>query len=198
VPWICYNGAEIRQDGRVLYRNFIPEGALVELVPRVLEEFPDTIVGIELDDVLWLNRPRERQTSYHPRYRIADLRDVAHHATAKVLFFSERREALLHICDPLPPATRLMTSGRYPFFQLMAESADKVHALSFLLDGWGYGLRDVVAFGDDINDVDLLRACGVGVAVANAFPGALAVADRVTASNEEDGVALVLEELLAE
>jgi hypothetical protein len=148
--------------------------------------------------VLWLNRPRERQTSYHPRYRIADLREVSHHATAKVLFFSERLEELLGAFDPLPPSTRLMASGRYPFFQLMAESADKVHALSYLLDGWRRSLDDVVAFGDDINDVDLLRASAVGIAVANAFPGALAAADRVTASNEDDGVAQVLEELLAE
>jgi len=55
----------------------------------------------------------------------------------------------------------------------------------------------VIAFGDDVNDVRMLKEAGLGVAVANAAPEVLAAADRVTASNDEDGVALVLEELLA-
>jgi hypothetical protein len=46
------------------------------------------------------------------------------------------------------------------------------------------------------NDVPLLRFAGLGVAVANAHPDVLAAADEVTASNDEDGVALVLERLL--
>jgi hydroxymethylpyrimidine pyrophosphatase-like HAD family hydrolase len=53
-----------------------------------------------------------------------------------------------------------------------------------------------VAFGDDINDVEMLQAAGLGVAVANAFPGALAVARRIAPANTEDGVAQVMEELM--
>ena len=60
----------------------------------------------------------------------------------------------------------------------------------------GITAEDVVAFGDMPNDVPMLEWAGLGVAVANAHPAALAAADEVTASNDEDGVALVLERLL--
>jgi len=56
----------------------------------------------------------------------------------------------------------------------------------------------VVAFGDMPNDVPMLTWAGRSYAVANAHPEVLAAVDRVTAANNEDGVALVLEELFPE
>jgi hydroxymethylpyrimidine pyrophosphatase-like HAD family hydrolase len=51
----------------------------------------------------------------------------------------------------------------------------------------------VVAFGDMPNDVPMLQWSGLGVAMGNAHPDAVAAADEVTAANTEDGVARVLE-----
>ena len=52
---------------------------------------------------------------------------------------------------------------------------------------------DVVAFGDMPNDVPMLRWAGLGVAMGNAHPEAMAAADEVTATNVDDGLARVLE-----
>ena len=57
----------------------------------------------------------------------------------------------------------------------------------------GVAAADVVAFGDMPNDLEMLRWVGHGVAMGNAHPALLEVADEVTASNAEDGLALVLE-----
>ncbi|PXX13168.1 HAD family hydrolase [Mycolicibacterium moriokaense] len=57
----------------------------------------------------------------------------------------------------------------------------------------GITAEDVVAFGDMPNDVPMLGWAGLGVAMGNAHPDAVAAADEVTASNTEDGVARVLE-----
>jgi hydroxymethylpyrimidine pyrophosphatase-like HAD family hydrolase len=57
----------------------------------------------------------------------------------------------------------------------------------------GVTAADVVAFGDMPNDLEMLRWAGHGVAMGNAHPALLEVADEVTASNSEDGLALVLE-----
>lgn len=67
---------------------------------------------------------------------------------------------------------------------------------AFALASLGIPAAETVAFGDMPNDVPMLEWAGHGVAVANAHPDALAAADEVTASNDEDGVALVLERLL--
>lgn len=53
---------------------------------------------------------------------------------------------------------------------------------------------DMVAFGDDHNDMEMLSLCGRGIAVANAVPEVLAISDETTLSNDEDGVACWLED----
>ena len=57
----------------------------------------------------------------------------------------------------------------------------------------GITAADIVAFGDMPNDVPMLRWAGLGVAMGNAHPEAMAAADEVTAPNTDDGLARVLE-----
>ena len=56
--------------------------------------------------------------------------------------------------------------------------------------------EQIIAVGDDVNDVPMLRQAGLGVAMGNARPEALAVAERVIGSNRDDGLADFLEELI--
>jgi hypothetical protein len=79
----------------------------------------------------------------------------------------------------------------------MAAGVAKEAALARLAAEQGIDASEVVAFGDQLTDTGMLRWAGLGVAVANAREAALEAADEVTASNDEDGVALVLERLTA-
>lgn len=83
------------------------------------------------------------------------------------------------------------------FVEVMAPGASKRAALGRLAARRGLGQADVVAFGDHLTDLEMVAWAGHGVAVANAEPGVLQVADEVAPSNEDDGVAVVLEALLA-
>jgi Cof subfamily protein (haloacid dehalogenase superfamily) len=71
----------------------------------------------------------------------------------------------------------------------------KASTLSRFLAARGFTASDVIAFGDMPNDVEMLTWAGHSVAVANAHAEVLAVVDEVTESNDNDGVALVLERL---
>jgi len=51
----------------------------------------------------------------------------------------------------------------------------------------------MIAFGDDENDYEILKYCGKGIAVANAIPMIKEIADDMTESNDNDGVAKYLE-----
>ena len=53
-----------------------------------------------------------------------------------------------------------------------------------------------MAFGDEDNDLEMLKECGIGVVMANGSQKALAIADEITASNLDDGVAQRIEALL--
>ncbi|APU12227.1 MULTISPECIES: HAD family hydrolase [Actinoalloteichus] len=76
---------------------------------------------------------------------------------------------------------------------LMPAGVTKASGLSEVAAGLGRTAEDVIAFGDMPNDLAMLSWAGHGVAMANAHPAVLSVADEVTASNAEDGVAKVLE-----
>ena len=83
------------------------------------------------------------------------------------------------------------------FVEVMAGGVAKEAALADLARERQVSPEQVVAFGDQLADAGMLRWAGLGVAVANATAFALEAADEVTASNDEDGVALVLERLTA-
>ncbi len=71
----------------------------------------------------------------------------------------------------------------------------KATALAALASERGIRPQEVVAFGDMPNDLPMLTWAGTAYAVANAHPDVLAAVDHVTAANNDDGVALVLEDL---
>jgi len=85
--------------------------------------------------------------------------------------------------------------GRIRLVEASAPGVHKGTALAELAASLGIEPAGVVAFGDMPNDLPMLAWAGTGVAMGNADPLLHAVADRVTADNDEDGVALLLEEL---
>jgi Cof subfamily protein (haloacid dehalogenase superfamily) len=124
--------------------------------------------------------------------------DIAdHHVVTKVLLRhptlnpQELYERLLPIAAPI----NVVISGG-PFVEAMAPGVTKAFALEQLCAEYGVAAQDVVAVGDHTNDLPMLRWAGRGVAMGNAHPSVLAEIADVTASNDEDGLALVVESLL--
>lgn len=78
-------------------------------------------------------------------------------------------------------------------FQIMSKTATKLNGVKAMLNAFGIGPEDAVYFGDDNDDIEPLKWCGIGVTVKNAIPQASSVAKNFTASNDEDGVALWIE-----
>lgn len=91
-----------------------------------------------------------------------------------------------------------VTHSGAPFAEVLPAGHDKSVGLAQLCAHLGVPRESVLAFGDAPNDVEMLSWAGHGVAVANAAPQTLAVADEVTSDHEHDGVALVLERVLDE
>ncbi|WP_072805670.1 Cof-type HAD-IIB family hydrolase [Rhodococcoides yunnanense] len=77
--------------------------------------------------------------------------------------------------------------------ELSAPGVTKASGLRIVAERVNVAPAEIAAFGDMPNDVPMLEMVGLGVAMGNAHPAALAVADEVTATNAEDGVAQVLE-----
>lgn len=84
---------------------------------------------------------------------------------------------------------RLQSYRGENWYAFLPETAGKVQAIRELAKLLDISVSDIAAFGDDINDIEMLRMCGMGVAVANAVAEVKDIADSVTLSNDEDGVA---------
>lgn len=88
-------------------------------------------------------------------------------------------------------------SGASGLAEISAAGVTKAAALARWCDAQGIDAADVFAFGDMPNDLPMLTWAGRSFGVANAHPDVLAVVDEVCLSNDEDGVAQVLEAALA-
>ena len=78
------------------------------------------------------------------------------------------------------------------WYKFARRTATKEFAIRFFCEKSDISLDEVIAFGDDWADIRMLQLCGMGIAVENAIPEVLEVADRVIRNNDEDGVASFL------
>lgn len=85
-----------------------------------------------------------------------------------------------------------ITSSVVQLVEIAHKDAGKHSGLKFLAKKLGFHTDEIIAFGNDDNDIDMLECAGYGVAVANASEGCLEVADVVTKSHDEHGVAEVI------
>jgi Cof subfamily protein (haloacid dehalogenase superfamily) len=132
--------------------------------------------ALYIDDALsFCNQPLTKLLALHSTYSVEDFHR--------------------HVSSLLGEEVIVTHSGA-SFLEISAPGVTKARALATLCEERGITSAEVVAFGDMPNDLSMLRWAGYGVAVANAHPLVRDSADAITRSNTEDGVALVLEELL--
>jgi hydroxymethylpyrimidine pyrophosphatase-like HAD family hydrolase len=98
----------------------------------------------------------------------------------------------------LPPDVACITQAGLGYIEICPPGVDKATGLAVVATALGVDPDDILVFGDMPNDLPMFRWAGFGrVAVANAHPDVLALADEVTLSNDEDGVAVYLDAMLA-
>lgn len=84
-----------------------------------------------------------------------------------------------------------------PFFlEIMPQNIDKAKSLQRLLSSLGLTANEMICCGDGYNDITMIEYAGLGVAMANAQAPILDIANYVTKSNDEDGVAHVIEKFM--
>ena len=113
-----------------------------------------------------------------------------------VLHPSLSADTLLAEAQAIVGAAVTCTHSGLPMLEISAAGVDKGSGIAALCQRLGFAMDAVIACGDMPNDLAMLRRAGLGVAVANAHPDVLAAADAITASNDADGVALVLEQVV--
>jgi 5-amino-6-(5-phospho-D-ribitylamino)uracil phosphatase len=95
-------------------------------------------------------------------------------------------------------STHVLRSPRYRGFlvEIAPAGVSKWSGVKRLAESWGIEEASICAVGDDVNDIQMIRAAGLGVAMGNALPEVKAAADRVAPTHDENGLVQVVEWLL--
>lgn len=196
---ICANGALVYDlhTSTVVRHSLLSAHALQDIVAALRQDLPGIAFAVERHDTGFAHEP-----AYRPRWdsdqdkTIAPIEELLTDGVVKLL----GRHGSLPADEVLATAHRaigqlgtLTHSSSDGLLEISATGVSKASALATLAEEHGISADEVVAFGDMPNDVPMLSWAGRGIAVANAHPDALAVADEVTASNDDDGVAQVLD-----
>jgi Cof subfamily protein (haloacid dehalogenase superfamily) len=143
----------------------------------------------------WTEEYLERFASQTRRVRLDLLSDQDVGPLRLVAFgpISVLRRAAVALAH-LHVGRQLLLAGSYGLAELtiFSRSASKGAALARIVEYYGMSLEETLAVGDGLNDISMLRAAGLGVAMGHAPRRVRAAAHAVTASNEEDGLALAI------
>ena len=196
---ICANGA-LSYD---LHTEQVVRSALLsaDAARAVVDALREAIPGIAFA-VERLHRGFAHEPSYVPRWDSADPRTqgpIEELLSDDVIKLLARHEGIgsdellaAALATGASGATFTHSSGD-GLLEMSAQGVSKASGLAAFAEEAGVPAADVVAFGDMPNDLPMLAWAGYSVAVANAHPEVLEAADFVTSSNDDDGVAQVLD-----
>jgi Cof subfamily protein (haloacid dehalogenase superfamily) len=206
---ICSNGAvhyDVRRDEVVAHHPIEPSllAALYQSVNRGLDGVCwawETSAGIVPDSGFrTLTARLDELKKTPPPLRLPAMRLPPTEPASKAMIahpylVGDRLLGRLQSC--LPPRVSAASSSAV-FVEVTAPGIDKAFGLESLCRQVGVERREVMAFGDQLNDLSMLRWAGRGVAMANAHPLVLSAVAERAGRNVDDGVAAVIETLLAD
>ncbi|TLP74002.1 Cof-type HAD-IIB family hydrolase [Maribacter sp. ACAM166] len=204
-PIVCYNGALVLSGNKELTSVFISVNILRKIFTICTELNAD--LGLYYNNEWYVPKTSERveietkHTQTTPTLQSTsttlnnwEQREVGAH---KIMLMCTKSSA-----DVLMPLlqekfTHILNLYRSndTLIEIAPKSVSKLSAIKLLI-GKGESLEDVIAFGDNYNDIEMLENVGCGVAVANGRDEVKKIADHVTLKNTEDGVAIFIQENL--
>ncbi len=168
--------------------------ASAERVLTALKSYPDYRVTLETGEEAYSNKPIEDYFTVISD----DLAAVARSEGAIKILIS------LDTPDILETVKKMLTDDLYytvangHLIQIMSRAVTKWNGVKDMLDISNISASETAYFGDDYDDIEPIRICGVGVAVSNAIDEVKAVADHIAESNDDDGVAKFIEGMIFE
>ncbi len=202
-PQIIENGAIIADihSGDILHERLIPPEHILPVLDELrnfgLYRAYHTLHRVYVDR----NTPRARNWYRPPVLPAVEVEDVASLyplSCIKVVGIGEantlrekRRELERIFAEQL-----YVTQSSFDILEFLHPEVSKGNALRIIAADLNIMPEEIVAFGDNHNDIGMLRLAGLGVAMGNAHEEVKAAADYVTRSNAEDGVAVVIEEMI--
>jgi len=202
-PLITCGGTIVTDtDGNTLYSSVVPHASAKKVLEFAEERGLHS--QVYFGDNFVFNKESEFSRLYERFYGFPgvinpDLLSLPDLSTPKVLLIDtvEKIQAVQKEAEALFPELSIATSKPY-YLEFYNPNASKGKALEFLGEYLGIKREEIIAIGDSGIDLSMIQYAGLGVAVENAVPAVKEAADYITFSNEEEGVAHILEKFMLE
>lgn len=199
--FIAENGALVFDKGAVLYKNVMEERDVLDCID-LIEKIPCAtaiLCGTRSAYIAERARAdedvRRNAAMYYERLRYVEkLRSIVGQddiVKLAVYFRQRQAEGSLHYFGGLRPELLAVVSGE-SWIDVANRSADKGNAVTAIREKYGIAREECMAFGDYLNDLQLLQACGESYCMENGHEKLKEIAKHIAASNDEDGVMKVL------
>ncbi|ARP36929.1 Cof-type HAD-IIB family hydrolase [Vibrio syngnathi] len=204
---ITSNGARVHdQNDNLMYAKNLPVD-LVQSVVDVLKQDPEIFIHIYMNDEWLLNREDETMKNFHDQtgftYRLYDVDNAPTEGIAKIFCThpNQKHEHLVPFEDKLNEqfGDKLNIAFSTPWcLEVMAAEVSKGDALQAVAQSIDLELENCIAFGDGMNDVELLSMAGKGLVMGTSHEKVLKALphNEVIGSNADDAVAHYLEKHL--
>ena len=201
VYMVYYNGAYFKCTKNLEDCHFgIPANTAAKVLDYIESLDQDAVVTVEIRDNLYGYKDINyavldfMKKDYHPQ--IVEIEFLKSQELTKILIadFEHAQELAQAFSEEL----NIIVTDAGRLVQVMSSQVGKEIAVSAIAKNLGITMADVMCFGDDYNDLELFKAAGYSVAMGNAETDLKEEATEVTLTNDEDGVAVVLERILSQ
>lgn len=210
LPLICYQGAWIQDPitGKILSHLPVAKEKTIALLDYFEQPALRSLLSVHfyINDQLYVREITAATQIYAQRSEIqpiavGDLRSVLDTEPTKILALCDDPEAIANLLSNLrqiyTPAELYLTTSVATFFEAANPLVSKGAALRYVAEEiLGLQSANVMAIGDNFNDLEMLSYAGIGIAMGNAPDEVKAIAQWVAPTVEEDGVAAAIEEFV--
>ncbi len=193
--YVCHNGAVVNFSDDERVHAGVNQKQALDFVNKLLDYNKSLEISIEFEDRIYSNYNSDKHWKGID-YIKSELVDLQFDAADKVLV-ALSDEQVNDVMKFIPKDCYLELS-KDGVAMMMNKEATKINGIKKLCNKLGIDLSQVVAFGDDYNDLSMIKECGVGVAVENARQEIKDVANYQTLSSDDNGVAKWLLENILE
>ena len=185
-PIICYNGAcIIDSEKKILYKKEITRKIALKIL-EIAMQFGYYNICFEINDTLYSTFDTSDYFGNAPN-QIVDLEKMDFKSVYKVIICNKTPispKLLNHISD----ICKGVITDNGTLCQIMNKSVSKWTSIKSFIKQEKIDKKNVIAFGDDYNDYDMIKNAGIGVAMENAEKCIKEIADSITDSNMNDGI----------
>jgi Cof subfamily protein (haloacid dehalogenase superfamily) len=195
--FVFYNGAFVC-DNKIGFEEHtsVPRDFTTKILEYCTEYLPHCTVSLEVKDKWYSNKQITDSSMFNLRYspHILTNDQLKEFEASKILLsdFEDVNNLQLELGDKV----KLIVTDNGKLIQIMNKQVTKEIGILKLCSQYGVNTSEIMVFGDDYNDLEMFRMSGYSVAMLNAVQELKVIADEITDTNDNDGVANVLERIV--